>query len=331
MVRVPHSLLRSAFLAGLACLGGCGGSGGGNSDGLAEKFTLSRGALSAVGIVDDYGDFLGQEAFSANGAEDDGAYWTDPYHPAVLPNLDSKTKIEYASVISPSRKWIGGISLDTYLGSGIPQRAFVYNVETRLFHVLQLGSSSELQFSLFSIDDSGNTTGYINNPGEGTNANFSYSLAADTYTASVPPDFSSQLLAVNGLQVSNVWGYSANYAYAVGTCQGVNTIDSRAVVWNVATGEGQVIDLPGQNDEGWNVSNDGKEAIYYNNTDQQTYVWTASTGPRSVLNLFQAAGFGSGWSRSNWVSLSPGGNYLACTGMIGASGTVSYPVLARLK
>ena len=308
---------------------GCGGSGGGTGGQAipyaVTKLVLNQGAFTGYAYsVNDKGVVCGSEAFGNGTRQDMGASWNGPTHPAAVPFLDSVTQIEAAYAISPSRQWIGGVSHDG--GSGTPERAFVYNFNTHLYHVLNLKGSPNLQIAITSVDDSGNPTGIIYLSGLA----FTYNLAADTYQTSPKPDFSGKVIPPYGFKSAQIQAYSANYAFAAGSALNASGIRFPAI-WNTATGQGRVID-PTNGGSAFAISNDGTVALCRKDVPSGlAEVWTSSSGLRSLLSVVQTAGMGSDWVTTDFECISPGGNWLTCVGKVGAQYSFSYPVLIRIK
>lgn len=291
-------------------------------------------AYNVVGSVA-LGSISVTSSSSFGGYRDLGAYWPTPAKCVSIPTLDSAAYSESLRTISPDGTQVAGSTIDVQQSGG-PGRGFVYNLKTGKFHILKLaGVYPTVTVFPQSMDASGMVRGEVDNESGGGGKQFVYNLATDTYTLSNIPDYSGQLPPPPGGEQVSVRGYSANLAYAVGSC--VLGSQTRAVVWNVPAKTSTIIGPPSLGTEANAVSDDGSEVIYTVNgpvsPTKGYYLWTASHGSQSLLSLVQQAGLGSDWAWANWVSLSADGTTLCTTGDVqyGSQASLSYPVLIRLK
>ena len=320
------SLAMSGALAAICW--GCGGSGGGTGSSTSVmEAVIGPGYTGGIASPTDSGSLVGDEYVSSANVQV-GAYWLTLNKIVTVPNVNSQTHAESVTAVSPSGAFVAGAYGIESSGTA-PFLAYVYNLKSGQMHPLKISVSTGGVWPI-TVDDEGNVVGAIRQPST-LDQVFNYNLSKDSYTAAPIPNYAATVTPVFQGQAVEINAYSPNYAFAGGYAEDPQGRYLRAVVWNTGTGAYQLIDVPGQNSMTDGVSNDGTVATYYDNSAEQECVWIQGSQPRTVLSIVNKAGIGLNWSDTNWVLLSPNGNYLTCIGNIANGRLSANPIVVRLR
>ncbi|MGV3616798.1 MAG: hypothetical protein ACO1SV_15840 [Fimbriimonas sp.] len=312
-MRLP---IRAAVLSLVLFSFGCGGSGGASGPSTpgptVELLAHSPGFQASFVTVTDTGLMMGSQW---NGSREMATYWPAPGDPQILP-VYRENASEKVHAISFNGRYFAGSSRNL-TNSVIPRFGFVYDAQEGKMIDIEVPEVEQPRVTPEAVNDDGIVHGsFVYTDGAfSQHKQFTYDLGTKALELVGMTHPERDLGTPADAATRYVSAYSANGKFGVGTAS--RGSEDWLLRWNVATREPSNLTNTAPPMSPWMVSDDGERVVLYaNDLDASYFLWEAGK-VRNVLDLIQDAGYGSDWDRINFVSISPSGRYLVCTGMKG--------------